>query len=112
MDTNRNVVVAALVGVIAGILIGASTSQFSKVLAQGINPTYIKTVDDLRNYGDINRIFSLPQIQDRIEDQGPRFRSAAPPPSDCDVYSGQRYTRCKIAEQEGIEYQPSSSVKH
>lgn len=103
---------AALVGVLVGTIIGASSVKFATMRAQGINPTYIKNVEDLRNYGDINRIFSLPKIQNRIEDQGARFRSAAPPTSPCDGYSGQRYTRCKAAEAEGIEYQPSSSVKH
>ncbi|MBU0767260.1 hypothetical protein KKF55_05815 [Patescibacteria group bacterium] len=109
MKTNRNVVVAALVGVVAGMLMGAGTMQFSKILAQGINPTYIKSLDNIRDYGSINQVFSLPRIQNRIEDQG-SMRMAAPNnrvPSHCMKLSGARLAKCFVEFRDNeVIYQP------
>ncbi|MBU2259850.1 hypothetical protein KKC44_04560 [Patescibacteria group bacterium] len=109
MNLNRNMLVAALVGAVAGVLMGAGTAQFTEVLAQGINPTYIKTLDDVRNYGDINHVFSLPRIQNRIQDQG-SMRMAAPTdrvPEHCMELSGARLAKCVVEFRDNdVIYQP------
>ena len=106
MNIQKHMVAAVLTGVLFGVLMGAGTVRYASFLAQGIPPTYAKSIKALRTFGDYDRIFVLPRIQNRIEDQGHVYKRSAPKePSPCDELSGQRLTRCKAAEKEGITYQ-------
>jgi len=106
MNIQKNTVVALVAGVVVGTLMGASTIQFATFTAQGVPPSYAKTIQGLRNFGSDDSLFffNFPKLR---QVQGLKnYRGSAPVASECDKFSGQRETRCKAAEKEGIEYQP------
>ncbi|PIR49247.1 hypothetical protein COU80_00670 [Candidatus Peregrinibacteria bacterium CG10_big_fil_rev_8_21_14_0_10_55_24] len=78
MVNRNNVVVAALAGLVVGVLMGAGTVQYAQVIAfQGTDPTYAKSQEnwrtavegELRNRSDIEDEYVVPFV---------RVRSSAP----------------------------------
>jgi len=110
MQCNNNVALAALVGIVAGVLLGAGTAQYAQVLAfQAVSPSAAMelegvdhySIDVIRERSDIGS-FTLPAPR-RIEiplDLGSEPTRAAAPsyemPKHCEGYSGPRLVKCIV----------------
>ncbi|MCF7844793.1 MAG: hypothetical protein K9M03_03125 [Kiritimatiellales bacterium] len=112
MQCNNNVAIAALVGIVAGVLLGAGTAQYAQVLAfQGMPPSaaaeldnsadhYSRSVARERSDTGIYRLRTPRTIEIPLNLGAVRtMRSAAPTyemPKHCEGYSGSRLVKCIV----------------
>lgn len=100
---NRQTIVAALAGVLAGTVIGAGTYYSAQVVSY--------------RYTDQNNFRQIVEKRDIYEGDGQstyvNTHTAAPAryeeTDECDHLSGQRRTRCIGAARDGIEYQETDT---
>ena len=107
MKCQNNVVLAALSGVVVGVLLGAGSAQYAQLIAfQAFSPDYAKTAQDVREGAQIYRnrsdigSYVLPMertVEPTAEDVIHRAAPAETLDPDCAQYSGQRRTRCEDA---------------
>jgi len=80
MANNRNnVVVAALAGLVVGVLVGAGTVQYAQVIAfQAVDPTYMKTQENVRIYegilrdrSDLEDQYVVPAVREPVHTSAP-----------------------------------------
>ena len=127
----HNVVVASLVGVIIGALIGAGTMQYAQLVAfKGADPNVMKNAVNVRSADGVVRersnagVFQVPGKE--LTEREARLRRAknaghsAPLNSEdenkgCDrfAFGSARYAKCTVEKRENdIDYQQWPSVPH
>ena len=117
MANTNNVVVAALVGVVAGILMGAGTAQYAQVVAfSGADPTAAKYMEPVyvpdgsyRNNRSNNQgIDALYRDNVDVEDADQVHLSAnRHGPRHCWGLTRTRFNRCVAEYENGIIYRAS-----
>jgi len=127
----HNVVVASLVGVIIGALIGASTMQYAQLVAfKGTDPNFMKDSVNVRATNGVVRersdagTYNMPGK--RLSERDARLRRAkdaghsAPLNSKTEnegcnrfAFGSARYSKCTVEKRENnIDYQQWPSVPH
>ncbi|HCI03923.1 MAG: hypothetical protein QF755_00285 [Candidatus Peribacteraceae bacterium] len=127
----HNVVVASLVGVIIGALIGAGTMQYAQLVAfKGADPNFMKDSVNVRSADGIFRersdagVFQVPGKE--ISEREARLRRAANAGHSAPLnledenegcnrftFGSPRYAKCTVEKRENdIDYQQWPSVPH